>query len=477
MANSYIDFSCTQQDLARSDEKRVAEGASVLYARFDLCEKWNGLNLYARFQHMQEVYDVSIVDGAARVPHEIVKPTGFYVSVFGEDAEGGRLTSTRYFVETDPTISYDGAPPIPPTPSLLQAFEAKVQACLDAASSAADSAEEAAGAAAASIEIGTVTAGSEPGVYNSGDEHNAVLNFVLQKGDKGDPGDPADIQECAAAAAELVNVPSNVSDFNNDAGYLTEATLMTSKVLADYAKTSDVQKKLALCLKEVPAEYVTETELTAKGYLTEHQDLSEYAKIDDIPTTTGVLENDSGFAYERQLPSYTKRFDGWCRTDGEYPVLIDSEVFVDAMELIIDGTTYSGEAEYHWSDKYDYDSYYIGNLYPIDGDESDNNGDAYAVLLTLDSEFEYIYHPLIFAKVESGDHTVSLSYTLNGVERTVIDNEEKPFWEHETHQLCDTEYMDSLVTETELTAKGYQTEAQVNTLINTALGVIENGTY
>ena len=33
------------------------------------------------------------------------------------------------------------------------------------------------------------------------------------------------------------------------------------------------------------------------------------------------------------------------------------------------------------------------------------------------------------------------------------------------------------VTMSEVEAKGYQTEAQVNTLINTALGVIENGTY
>ena len=33
------------------------------------------------------------------------------------------------------------------------------------------------------------------------------------------------------------------------------------------------------------------------------------------------------------------------------------------------------------------------------------------------------------------------------------------------------------VTESELTAYGYQTEAQVNALINSALGVIENGSY
>lgn len=54
-------------------------------------------------------------------------------------------------------------------------------------------------------------------------------------------------------------------------------------------------------LTAVPDEYVTEDELTAKGYLTEHQDLSEYAKSADIPTddhinslintALGVIEN------------------------------------------------------------------------------------------------------------------------------------------------------------------------------------------
>jgi hypothetical protein len=36
---------------------------------------------------------------------------------------------------------------------------------------------------------------------------------------------------------------------------------------------------------------------------------------------------------------------------------------------------------------------------------------------------------------------------------------------------------DSVVLESELDAKGYQTEAQVTAIINNALGVIENGTY
>ena len=51
-------------------------------------------------------------------------------------------------------------------------------------------------------------------------------------------------------------------------------------------------------LTSIPSEYITETELNAKGYLTEHQDLSNYAlktEIPSVPTKTSQLTNDSGF--------------------------------------------------------------------------------------------------------------------------------------------------------------------------------------
>ena len=82
-----------------------------------------------------------------------------------------------------------------------------------------------------------------------------------------------------ALKTEIPTVPTNVSAFNNDVGYLTE----------------------------IPSEYVTETELESKGYLTEHQSLEGYAKTTDIPdvskyqteeqvnalinTALGVIEN------------------------------------------------------------------------------------------------------------------------------------------------------------------------------------------
>lgn len=56
-------------------------------------------------------------------------------------------------------------------------------------------------------------------------------------------------------------IPLNVSAFVNDVGYLIK----------------------------VPDEYITEEELNAKGYITQHQDLSDYAKKSEIPNVSAFI--------------------------------------------------------------------------------------------------------------------------------------------------------------------------------------------
>lgn len=46
--------------------------------------------------------------------------------------------------------------------------------------------------------------------------------------------------------------------------------------------------------------FATQTWVTAQGYLTEHQDLSEYAKKTEIPTKVSAFENDAGYLTEHQ---------------------------------------------------------------------------------------------------------------------------------------------------------------------------------
>ena len=66
---------------------------------------------------------------------------------------------------------------------------------------------------------------------------------------------------------------------------LTQA--INSIDLSSYAKKTDIPD-VSRYLTSIPEEYVTETELNAKGYLTEHQDLSAYALKTEIPSTDGL---------------------------------------------------------------------------------------------------------------------------------------------------------------------------------------------
>ena len=89
------------------------------------------------------------------------------------------------------------------------------------------------------------------------------------------------------------DIPTNVSDFTNDAGYITS----------------------------IPDEYVTEAELESKGYLTEHQDLSAYALKTEIPSIEGLATekyvNDAVGKVDvsGQLVDYAKSADVYTKTE------------------------------------------------------------------------------------------------------------------------------------------------------------------
>lgn len=92
------------------------------------------------------------------------------------------------------------------------------------------------------------------------------------------------------------DVPTKLSELENDSAfisaipeeYVTEEELtnkgfLVSNDLADYAKKEDIPS-LEGYIKEIPDEYVTESELQGKGYLTAVPE--EYAKKSDIPDTS-----------------------------------------------------------------------------------------------------------------------------------------------------------------------------------------------
>ena len=93
----------------------------------------------------------------------------------------------------------------------------------------------------------------------------------------------------------VLEIPSKTSDLVNDSGFLTQIPdeyvteteldakgyLTEHQSLADYAKKSEIPDVSGF-LTSIPDEYVTEAELDAKGYLTQHQSLSEYAKKSEL---------------------------------------------------------------------------------------------------------------------------------------------------------------------------------------------------
>ena len=93
----------------------------------------------------------------------------------------------------------------------------------------------------------------------------------------------------------VLDIPSKTSQLENDSGFITQIPdeyiteteldakgyLTEHQSLADYAKKSEIPDVSGF-LTEIPSEYVTETELEAKGYLTEHQSLAEYAKKSEL---------------------------------------------------------------------------------------------------------------------------------------------------------------------------------------------------
>lgn len=99
----------------------------------------------------------------------------------------------------------------------------------------------------------------------------------------------------AQTDALIPSVPSKVSQLENDSNYLSS----------------------------IPNEYVTDTELNAKGYLTEHQDLSAYALKTEIPTvpsldgyaTTEYVNNAIANVPTTDLSNYYTKAETYSKTE------------------------------------------------------------------------------------------------------------------------------------------------------------------
>ena len=105
------------------------------------------------------------------------------------------------------------------------------------------------------------------------------------------------------------DIPTRTSQLNNDSGFVNES-FVTNKIseaqlsggevdLSGYATTDMIPTKTSQLTNDsgyitsIPSEYITENELNAKGYLTEHQDISKLALKSELHSHTNkaILDN------------------------------------------------------------------------------------------------------------------------------------------------------------------------------------------
>lgn len=88
--------------------------------------------------------------------------------------------------------------------------------------------------------------------------------------------------------AKKSDIPTKVSDLENDKGYLTK-----HQSLAAYAKKEDIPDVSGfITVDELPEGLATKEWVEGKGYLTNHQSLSGYAKKSDLPDTSNFVTRD-----------------------------------------------------------------------------------------------------------------------------------------------------------------------------------------
>lgn len=93
-------------------------------------------------------------------------------------------------------------------------------------------------------------------------------------------------------------------------GYLTEHQNISHLALKSeipslegYAKLENIPD-VSKFITEIPADYITETKLNNKGYLTAHQDISHLAKKSEVPTKVSQLENDKAYTTTDYVTTY-----------------------------------------------------------------------------------------------------------------------------------------------------------------------------
>lgn len=125
-----------------------------------------------------------------------------------------------------------------------------------------------------------------------------------------------EIQLNAPKIAHIADLSNYYTKPETDEAIKTAVEAIPEVDLTGYAKLTDIPDVSGFATKDdissveskIPSleGYATEQWVEAKGYLTEHQSLENYALKSEIPTKTSDLTNDSGYLTEHQsLAAYS----------------------------------------------------------------------------------------------------------------------------------------------------------------------------
>ena len=143
MQQKVLEFIVDDQFIRAPHYTVVADSKDYLVARFTFSEQWQGLVKTAVFQGADgKSYFVVLDKDTCPIPHEVIQPTRFLVSVFG----GDRLTADRAMVEVAASgFTAGGVTPPAPTPDvynqLMEAVSTERQLAETAATTSTEKAE------------------------------------------------------------------------------------------------------------------------------------------------------------------------------------------------------------------------------------------------------------------------------------------------------------------------------------------------
>ena len=149
MKQKTLEFFVDEQFIRAPHHKVVADSRDYLTARFSFGEAWQGLTKTAVFLGADgRAYHMLLTDDACAVPPQVLRPTQFFVSVFG----GDRLTTDRVAVEVVASGFVEGITPPPTTADIYTQLTQVFDTAREAAETAAEEAEKSASFVATTAE-------------------------------------------------------------------------------------------------------------------------------------------------------------------------------------------------------------------------------------------------------------------------------------------------------------------------------------